>query len=165
MKKLTYTTAVKTLNGESGDLTQFKGDVLLIVNTASRCGLTPQFKGLQELHTAHADKGLRVLGFPCNQFAAQDPGSAKEIGEFCQINYGVDFPMYSKVKVNGRETHPLFKELKAAASGTLGIKAVKWNFTKFLVARNGEILRRYAPKTEPSEILKDIKIELSKAYA
>ena len=165
MKKLTYNTAVTTLNGEAGDLSQYKGDVLLIVNTASRCGLTPQFKGLQELHEAHADKGLRVLGFPCNQFAAQDPGTDEEIGAFCQINYGVDFPMYSKVKVNGGETHQLFKELKAAAPGALGIKAVKWNFTKFLVARNGEILRRYAPKTEPSEILKDIKIELNKASA
>ena len=163
MKKLTYNTAVTTLNGEAGDLSQYEGDVLLIVNTASRCGLTPQFTGLQELHAAHADQGLRVLGFPCNQFAGQDPGTAEEIGEFCQINYGVDFPMYSKVKVNGGETHPLFKELKAAALGALGSKSVKWNFTKFLVARNGEILRRYAPKTEPSEILKDIKIELGKA--
>ena len=163
MKKLTYNTAVTTLNGEAGDLSQYEGDVLLIVNTASRCGLTPQFTGLQELHAAHAEKGLRVLGFPCNQFAAQDPGTAEEIGAFCQINYGVDFPMYSKVKVNGGGTHPLFKELKSAAPGALGIKAVKWNFTKFLIARNGEILRRYAPKTEPSEILKDIKIELGKA--
>jgi glutathione peroxidase len=165
MKKLTYNTAVTTLNGEAGDLSQYEGDVLLIVNTASRCGLTPQFTGLQELHAAHADQGLRVLGFPCNQFAGQDPGTAEEIGEFCQINYGVDFPMYSKVKVNGGETHPLFKELKAAALGALGSKSVKWNFTKFLVARNGEILRRYAPKTAPSEILKDIEVELGKANA
>lgn len=165
MTKLTYNTEVTTLGGQSGDLQQYEGNVLLIVNTASKCGLTPQFTGLQELHNEYTEKGLRVLGFPCNQFAGQDPGSDEEIGEFCQINYGVEFAMHGKIKVNGGETHPLFEQLKAAAPGALGSESIKWNFTKFLIARNGEILRRYAPKTTPSEIIKDIEAELGKAIA
>lgn len=165
MTKLTYNTEVSTLGGQSGDLQQYEGNVLLIVNTASKCGLTPQFTGLQELHNEYTEQGLRVLGFPCNQFAGQDPGSDEEIGQFCQINYGVEFAMHSKINVNGGETHPLFKQLKAAAPGALGSKSIKWNFTKFLVARNGEILRRYSPKTSPSDIIKDIETELGKASA
>jgi glutathione peroxidase len=165
MSKLTYSTEINTIGGKPGDLQGYKGDVLLIVNTASKCGLTPQFKGLQELHDEYTDQGLSVLGFPCNQFAGQDPGSNDEIGQFCQINYGVEFAMHSKIDVNGDDTHPLFKQLKAAAPGALGSKSIKWNFTKFLVARNGEILRRYSPKTVPSEIIKDIEAELGKASA
>ena len=165
MNKLTYNTEINTIGGKPVDLQEYKGDVLLIVNTASKCGLTPQFKGLQELHDEYTDKGLSILGFPCNQFAGQDPGSNEEIGQFCQINYGVEFAMHSKINVNGDETHPLFKQLKAAAPGALGSKSIKWNFTKFLVARNGEILRRYSPKTAPSDIIKDIETELGKASA
>jgi len=165
MTKLTYNTEVTTLGGKSVDLQEYKGKVLLIVNTASKCGLTPQFTGLQELHSEYTEQGLRVLGFPCNQFAGQDPGSNEEIGQFCQINYGVEFAMHSKINVNGGKTHPLFEQLKDAAPGALGSKSIKWNFTKFLVARNGEILRRYSPKTEPSDIIKDIEIELGKEVA
>jgi len=165
MSKLTYNTEINTIGGKLGDLQEYKGNVLLIVNTASKCGLTPQFKGLQKLHDEYNDQGLSILGFPCNQFAGQDPGSNDEIGQFCQINYGVEFAMHSKIDVNGDDTHPLFKQLKAAAPGALGSKSIKWNFTKFLVARNGEILRRYSPKTVPSEIIKDIEAELGKASA
>ncbi|MCO4764279.1 MAG: glutathione peroxidase [Myxococcales bacterium] len=155
-KTLTYATPVETLRGQTTDLTDYQGKVLLIVNTASKCGLTPQYKGLEKLQQDLGERGLQVLGFPCNQFGGQEPGSADDIEAFCQLNYGVSFPMHSKVEVNGSGTHPLFKELKSAAPGLLGSKAIKWNFTKFLVARDGTIIRRYGPKTTPAELAPDL---------
>ena len=152
MSSLDYSVFVTTLAGEKTDLTAYKGKVLLIVNTASKCGFTPQYAGLQALHQEYADKGLAVLGFPCNQFGGQEPGTSQDIGEFCQVNYGVGFDMFEKVKVNGKETHPLFAQLKAAAPGVLGTEAIKWNFTKFLVARDGRIVRRFASATTPESL-------------
>jgi len=152
MAKLDLDTQVHTIGGEPTDLTAHEGKVLLIVNTASKCGLTPQFKGLEALHQELSDQGLAILGFPCNQFGKQDPGSNDEILEFCQINYGVTFPMHAKIDVNGSNTHPLFQQLKDAAPGLLGSKAIKWNFTKFLIGRDGEIIKRFSPKTAPAEI-------------
>ncbi len=155
MTRLDYTTPVTTLRGEDTDLSAYEGQVLLIVNTASKCGLTPQFEGLEGLHGELADQGLSVLGFPSDSFRQElDEGDA--IAEFCQINYGVSFPMFSKIAVNGKDTHPLFVQLKDAAPGALGTKAVKWNFTKFLVDRNGTIVKRFAPRTLPAEIKAEI---------
>lgn len=144
------------IRGEEHSLEEFRGRVLLIVNTASKCGFTPQFEGLQSLYTDLKDKGFEVLGFPCNQFRNQDPGDDKAISEFCSLNYGVDFPMFSKVDVNGPRAHPLFEYLKSNAKGLLGSEAVKWNFTKFLVNREGDVVRRYPPTTKPSAIRADI---------
>ncbi len=144
-------------------LSRYKGQVMLIVNTASACGFTPQFAGLEKLHQTYADKGLAVLGFPCNQFANQDPGDEAQIANFCQKNYGVSFQMMGKVKVNGSEAHPLYQWLTAQAPGILGSKAVKWNFTKFLVGRNGQVLKRYAPQDAPAKIAQDIEAALAAA--
>ena len=144
------------IKGKERSLADYKGQVLLIVNTASKCGFTPQFEGLQSLHSDLADKGLTVLGFPCNQFLSQDPGDEQEIGQFCSMNYGVDFPMFSKIDVNGDNAHPLFNYLKKEARGLMGSEKIKWNFTKFLVNRDGEVVGRYAPKTKPEDIRKDI---------
>ncbi len=144
-------------------LSRYKGQVMLIVNTASACGFTPQFAGLEKLHQTYADKGLAVLGFPCNQFANQDPGDEAQIANFCQKNYGVSFQMMAKVKVNGSEAHPLYQWLTAQAPGILGSKAVKWNFTKFLVGRNGQVLKRYAPQDAPAKIAQDIEAALAAA--
>lgn len=155
-KQLNYDVAVQTIRGKDTDLTDHKGKVLLIVNTASKCGLTPQFQGLEELHQTFKARGLQVLGFPCNQFGGQEPGGAEEIESFCQINYGVSFPIHAKIDVNGNEAHPLFTTLKQAAPGVLGSKSIKWNFTKFLVDRDGTIIRRYGPKTTPGEIAPDL---------
>ena len=149
-----YTT--KTITGEDKSIAEYKGKVLLIVNTASKCGFTPQFKGLEALYEQYKDKGFAVLGFPCNQFLSQDPGSDQEISQFCELNYGVTFPMYAKIDVNGDKAHPLFKHLVDEAPGLLGLKAIKWNFTKFLVDQNGRVSERYAPTTEPKDIAKDI---------
>ncbi len=151
-----YDYTATTINGQEKPMTDFKGQVVLVVNTASKCGLTPQFKGLESLYETYKDRGLMVLGFPCNQFAGQDPASNDEISEFCQLNYGVSFPMFAKIDVNGDSAHPLFKHLKSAAPGLLGSEAIKWNFTKFLVDRNGQVVERYAPTTEPEKIAKDI---------
>lgn len=142
-------------NGEQ-PLNQYRGKVLLVVNTASRCGFTPQFEGLEALHKKYSERGLQVIGFPCNQFGKQDPGSNAEITEFCQLNYGVSFPMMDKIEVNGSGADPLYKHLKKAAPGALGIRAIKWNFTKFLVNRDGEVVQRFAPATKPSAIEKAI---------
>ena len=142
--------------GEVESIGNYRGKVLLIVNTASKCGLTPQYKGLQELYDRFREQGFEVLGFPCNQFGLQEPGEGGEIAEFCEINYGVTFPMFAKIKVNGRETHPLFDHLKKQAPGALGTEAVKWNFTKFLVSREGVVLRRYSPQTTPQELASDV---------
>ena len=142
--------------GQQDTLNQYKGKVLLVVNTASKCGLTPQFEGLEKLYKKYKDQGLVVLGFPCNQFANQDPGSDDDIQAFCQMNYGVSFPMHSKVNVNGNNAHPLFKHLKAEAPGVLGSKNIKWNFTKFLVGRDGNVIDRFAPATTPEKLSKAI---------
>lgn len=142
--------------GNAIDLSSYRGKVLLIVNTASKCGFTPQFAGLETLYEKFRDRGLEVLGFPCNQFGSQDPGSNDEIVEFCQLNYGVKFPMFSKIDVNGANAHPLFKHLKSAAPGLLGSEGIKWNFTKFLVDRDGKVLDRFAPATKPEDIEKAI---------
>lgn len=144
------------IKGKQRSLSDFKGQVLLIVNTASKCGFTPQFEGLQSLHDELSDKGLTVLGFPCNQFLSQDPADDQEIGQFCSMNYGVDFPMFSKIDVNGDNAHPLFSYLKKEARGLMGSEKIKWNFTKFLVNREGKVVARYAPKTKPEDIRKDI---------
>ena len=142
----------KLPNGNDQPVDDYKGKVLLIVNTASKCGFTPQFEGLETLNKQYADKGLVVLGFPCNQFGKQDPGSMSEITEFCQLNYGVSFTMAEKIEVNGEKTHPLFEHLKSNAKGILGSKRIKWNFTKFLVNRNGEVVKRFAPTAKPEAI-------------
>ena len=143
-------------DGTRVPLDRWKGQVLLIVNTASKCGFTPQYEGLEALHRRYADRGFEVLGFPCNQFGAQEPGDAAEIANFCSLTYDVTFPVLAKIDVNGAEADPLFERLKADAPGLMGSKAIKWNFTKFLVDRDGRTVRRYAPTTKPEEIAKDI---------
>jgi len=151
----------RQINGQDIALSAFKGKALLIVNTASRCGFTPQFGGLEELHKTYGGKGLVVLGFPCNQFGAQDPGQDSDIATFCQVNYGVSFPMMSKVDVNGSTAHPLYQWLCAEAPGLLGSKSIKWNFTKFLVGKDGRVIRRYAPLDKPADLAEDIKAALA----
>lgn len=151
-----YDFSATDIRGEEHSLEEFRGKVLLIVNTASKCGFTPQFEGLQSLYKDLNEKGLEVLGFPCNQFRNQDPADDKAISEFCSVNYGVDFPMFAKIDVNGPDAHPLFEYLKHSAKGLLGSEGVKWNFTKFLVNREGEVVRRYPPTTKPSAIRADI---------
>ncbi|HMN93072.1 MAG TPA: glutathione peroxidase [Hydrogenophaga sp.] len=150
-----------SIDGKPVPLERFRGQVLLIVNTASACGFTPQFGGLEKLHQTYGERGLVVLGFPCNQFGSQDPGSNEEIGTFCQRNYGVSFPMMSKVEVNGAEAHPLYRWLTAEAPGILGSKAIKWNFTKFLVGKDGRVIKRYAPQDAPEKLAKDIEAALA----
>ena len=156
-----YDFDAKSINGKDVALSQFKGHVMLIVNTASKCGFTPQFGGLEELHKNYAGKGLVVLGFPCNQFGSQDPGADAEIAEFCQVNYGVSFPMMGKVDVNGPAAHPLYTWLSSEAPGLLGSKAIKWNFTKFLIGKDGQVIRRYAPTDKPADLAKDIAAALA----
>ena len=151
-----YSYSGTTMQGNDLPLEAFKGKVLLIVNTASKCGFTPQFKGLEELYEKYKDKGLEILGFPCNQFGKQDPGSNEEITQFCELNYGVTFTMFQKVDVNGDNAHPLFKYLKKQAPGVLGTEGIKWNFTKFLVDRDGRVVDRYAPTDTPDKIAKDV---------
>ncbi|MDO5521612.1 MAG: glutathione peroxidase [bacterium] len=153
-------TAVK-MNGQEVKMEEYKGKVVLVVNTASKCGLTPQLEGLEELYKEYGDKGLAILGFPCNQFASQDPAENKEISEFCLINYGVTFDMFQKIDVNGENAHPLYKFLREQATGTLGNK-IKWNFTKFLIDAEGNVVKRYAPTTKPQSIEKEIKSLLAK---
>jgi glutathione peroxidase len=149
------------INGQPVLLSEFKGKVLLIVNTASACGFTPQFAGLEVLHETYGQKGLVVLGFPCNQFGSQDKGSNDEIAGFCQVNYGVTFPMMAKIDVNGDQAHPLYQWLASEAPGLLGTKAIKWNFTKFLVGKDGAVLKRYAPTDTPASLAKDIEAALA----
>lgn len=144
--------ALKTIDGRETTLAEWGGQVLLIVNTASRCGFTPQYAGLDALHAKHRDKGFAVLGFPCNQFGAQEPGDEAEIANFCSTKFDVDFPMFAKVDVNGDAAHPLWKDLKKAAPGLLGSEAIKWNFTKFLVGRDGRVIERFAPTTTPESL-------------
>ena len=156
-----YDFEAQQIDGRTVPLARFKGRVLLVVNTASACGYTPQFAGLEELHKAYADQGLVVVGFPCNQFGAQDPGSNEEIAQFCQVNYGVSFPMMAKVDVNGPAAHPLYQWLTKEAPGLLGSSAIKWNFTKFLIGKDGQVIKRYAPQDEPAKLKKDIEKALA----
>lgn len=158
-----YDFQAQSIDGQTLDLSRFQGQVMLIVNTASACGFTPQFSGLEKLHQQYGDRGLAVIGFPCNQFASQDPGDDAQIASFCQKNYGVSFQMMSKIKVNGDDAHPLYKWLTAEAPGLLGSKAIKWNFTKFLVGRDGRVIKRYAPQDAPEKIAKDIEAALQAA--
>jgi glutathione peroxidase len=150
-----YDFTAKSLAGENVSLKQFEGKVLLIVNTASRCGFTPQYQGLEALHRELSPRGLAVLGFPCNQFGAQEPGDAKEIAEFCATNYDVSFPMFAKIDVNGANAHPLYDYLKREKPGLLG-SSIKWNFTKFLIDRSGQVVGRHAPTTTPQGLKKEI---------
>ena len=152
---------VRNIQGESVPLSRYQGNALLVVNTASACGFTPQFAGLEALHKTYAAQGLTVLGFPCNQFGSQDPGSNDEIASFCQLNYGVDFPMMEKIDVNGAQADPLYQWLTKEAPGLLGSKAIKWNFTKFLVGRDGQVIRRYAPQDAPAKLAGDIEAALA----
>ncbi len=147
-----YSIPVKTISGKEETLQQYKGKVLLVVNVASACGFTPQYEGLEELYEDLKDKGLVVLGFPCNQFASQEPGDEKEIQTFCQTRFNVTFPMFAKIDVNGEKTHPLYAHLKSSKSGLFGTEAIKWNFTKFLIDRNGEVVDRYAPQVTPAKL-------------
>ena len=156
-----YDFEARQINGKDIALSQFKGKVMLIVNTASKCGFTPQFGGLEELYKSYSGKGLVVLGFPCNQFGSQDPGADGEIADFCQVNYGVSFPMMGKIDVNGPAAHPLYKWLSSEAPGLLGSKGIKWNFTKFLVGKDGQVIRRYAPTDKPADLAKDVEAALN----
>ncbi len=156
-----YDFDAQDIGGKTVKLSRFKGKALLIVNTASACGFTPQFGGLEALHQAYGKKGLVVLGFPCNQFGAQDPGANDEIASFCQVNYGVTFPMMGKIDVNGAQAHPLYEWLTREAPGLLGSTVIKWNFTKFLVGKDGQVIRRYAPQDTPESLAKDIEAALA----
>jgi glutathione peroxidase len=156
MGELDYDVPVRTLDGADATLLPYRGKVLLIVNTASQCGFTPQYAGLEELWRTYRERGLVVLGFPCDQFGHQEPGTEQEIATFCESRFGVSFPMHAKVEVNGDGAHPLFVRLKKAAPGLLGTQAIKWNFTKFLVDRAGKVVERYAPNTTPAAIAPDI---------
>jgi glutathione peroxidase len=151
---------VTRIDGTEWPLTSLQGRVVLIVNTASACGFTPQFAGLEQLHQTYADRGLSVLGFPCNQFGAQEPGSNESIAEFCTTRFGVSFPMMAKIEVNGPSAHPLYRWLKHQAPGLLGSEAIKWNFTKFLVGRDGQVIKRYAPQEAPARLSADIEAAL-----
>ncbi|WP_193164896.1 glutathione peroxidase [Microbulbifer hainanensis] len=152
-----FSIPLKTQDGRDSTLEEHRGKVLLMVNTASKCGFTPQYKGLEALYEKYRERGLVVLGFPCNQFGKQEPGSDDEIREFCELNFGVSFPLYAKLDVNGPEAHPLFVELKQQAPGILGTEGIKWNFTKFLVDRDGKVVKRFAPKDKPEAL--DAEIE------
>lgn len=151
-----YDISVKNIKGEDISLKAFEGKTLLIVNTASKCGFTPQYEGLEALYKEYQKKGVEILGFPCNQFGKQEPGNDEEISSFCELNYGVSFPMFSKIDVNGQDTHPLYEYLKKQAPGLLGSEAIKWNFTKFLVDKDGKVVKRYAPQDTPEKITKEI---------
>lgn len=147
-----YDFSANSLDGKPVSLRDFAGKVVLVVNTASKCGFTPQYEGLEALYKQYRERGLTVLGFPCNQFGAQEPGTAEEIGSFCEKNYGVSFPLFEKIDVNGAAAHPLYRWLKSNAKGLLGSEAIKWNFTKFLIDRNGQVIERFAPTTKPEDL-------------
>ncbi len=155
-----YDFTATDIRGQEVPLSRYQGQVLLIVNTASACGFTPQYAGLQALHAQYADQGLTVLGFPCNQFGQQEKGGADEIATFCERNFGVQFPLMAKIEVNGDGAHPLYRWLTAQAPGLLGSKSIKWNFTKFLVGRDGQVIRRYAPQDAPAKLAKDVEAAL-----
>jgi glutathione peroxidase len=147
-----YDYSAKTLDGQDVSLADYRGQVLLIVNTASKCGFTPQYDGLEALYKAHNDRGFTVLAFPCNQFGAQEPGNAEEIASFCSLTYDVTFPVMSKIDVNGADAHPLYRFLKKEQKGVLGTEAIKWNFTKFLIGKDGEVVERFAPTVKPEDL-------------
>jgi glutathione peroxidase len=147
-----YDYSAKTLDGQDVSLADYRGQVLLIVNTASKCGFTPQYEGLEALYKSHKDRGFAILAFPCNQFGAQEPGNAEEIANFCSLTYDVTFPVMSKIDVNGADAHPLYKFLKKEQKGLLGTEAIKWNFTKFLIGKDGEVVERFAPTTKPEDL-------------
>ena len=151
-----YSFSARTLGGEEVSLEHYRGKVLLIVNTASECGFTPQYSGLQKLYETYAGRDFEILGFPCNQFGKQEPGDATQIGSFCEKNYGVSFPMFDKIDVNGAKAHPLYRYLTGEAPGLLGLEGIKWNFTKFLVSRDGTVVKRFAPVTKPEAITGEI---------
>ncbi|PHG67822.1 glutathione peroxidase [Bacillus toyonensis] len=153
-----YDFSAKTITGEDKSLKDYKGKALLIVNVASKCGFTPQYKGLQEVYDKYKDQGLEILGFPCNQFGGQEPGTEADITSFCELNYGVNFPMFAKVDVKGDKAHPLYTYMTEQAPGLLGMKAVKWNFTKFLIGKEGKVVGRFAPQTKPV----DLEVEIEK---
>ncbi|PEX82183.1 glutathione peroxidase [Bacillus cereus] len=150
--------SAKTIAGEEVSLKDYEGKVLLIVNVASKCGFTPQYKGLQEVYDKYKEQGLEILGFPCNQFGGQEPGTEADITSFCELNYGVNFPMFAKIDVKGDKAHPLYTYMTEQAPGLLGMKAVKWNFTKFLIGRDGKVVGRFAPQTKPV----DLEVEIEK---
>ncbi len=151
-----HTFEVKNAGGESVSLKNFAGQVVLVVNVASKCGFTPQYKGLQELYDKFKDRGFNIVGFPCNQFGSQEPGSDQEIQQFCELNYGVSFPVMAKVDVNGAAADPVYKWLKESAPGLLGTEMIKWNFTKFLIGKDGQVIKRYGPQEEPKSLIEDI---------
>ena len=153
-----YDFSAKTITGEEKSLKDYKGKALLIVNVASKCGFTPQYKGLQDVYDKYKDQGLEILGFPCNQFGGQEPGTEADITSFCELNYGVNFPMFAKVDVKGDKAHPLYTYMTEQAPGLLGMKAVKWNFTKFLIGKDGKVVGRFAPQTKPV----DLEVEIEK---
>ncbi|MBK7646326.1 MAG: glutathione peroxidase [Betaproteobacteria bacterium] len=156
MSQTLYDFSALLLNGDLQTFDAYRGKILLIVNTASQCGFTPQYTGLEELYRTYQEKGLIVLGFPCNQFGGQEPGDAEAIGQFCQTRFDLSFPLFAKIDVNGDNAHPLYAWLKHEAAGILGTEAIKWNFTKFLVDRNGKVIHRYAPATRPDELVEAI---------
>jgi len=147
-----YDYSAKTLDGQNVNLADYRGQVLLVVNTASKCGFTPQYEGLEALYKAYKDRGFTILAFPCNQFGAQEPGNAEEIANFCSLTYDVTFPVMSKIDVNGADAHPLYRFLKKEQKGLLGTEAIKWNFTKFLIGRDGEVVERFAPTVKPEDL-------------
>jgi len=151
-----YDFTAKTITGSEQSLSEFKGKVTLVVNVASKCGFTPQYKGLEAIHKQYKDKGFAVLGFPCDQFGHQEPGNEAEIMQFCSLTYDVSFPMFAKIKVNGDDAHPLYKHLKSEATGLLGTEGIKWNFTKFLIGKDGQVVKRYGSMDKPEDIAKDI---------
>ena len=163
--RINYTTQVTRIDGTEADLSDYSGQVLLIVNTASACGYTPQYRGLQALYQRFKDQGFSVLGFPCNQFGSQEPGTADEIRDFCEQNFSVTFPLFAKIDVNGPDTHPLYQQLKSAKPGLLGSQDIKWNFTKFLVSRDGEVQNRYGSQKDPNDLEPAILEALSESGA
>ena len=155
-----YDYSARSIDGQEQSLSQYRGHPLLIVNVASKCGFTPQYAGLEALYRKYHERGLEVLGFPCDQFGHQEPGDEAQIKEFCSLTYGVTFPMFAKIKVNGAETHPLYRYLKQARPGVMGLEAIKWNFTKFLIGKDGEALKRYAPADTPESLEADVEAAL-----
>ncbi|HZR03212.1 MAG TPA: glutathione peroxidase [Burkholderiales bacterium] len=160
-----YAFTAKTIDGREQSLADFRGKVLLIVNVASQCGFTPQYAGLESLYRKYHARGFEVLGFPCNQFGSQEPGSETEIAQFCETRFGVSFPLFAKIEVNGPNTHPLYAWLKSSEPGILGTEAIKWNFTKFLVGRDGKVLKRYAPTSTPESIAADVEAAVGRGAA
>ena len=161
MSESVYDFTAETIAGDEKELSEYQGKVLLVVNTASKCGFTPQFGGLEALYQKYRESGLEVLGFPCNQFKSQDPGSDSEIAEFCQINYDVTFPMFSKIEVNGDTAHPLYKYLKTEMPGILGSEGIKWNFTKFLIGKDGQPVQRFSPQTRPEALEQFVQAQIA----